>query len=179
MENSHSINASVVLLLSFLAISLYRYVKLVFFLITKESDTIELLRRSNDTMMKNSEERKIHEIERKFYEEDIQDDIPPYVSPQKFIDTHLDDDEYEMVSDDEISEARQFYMENEFENNDQEIDDEECKRVIIDDENLKKSLGSQKNMPNYFESSAFNKTSNSEYFSILSQSRLHHDYGIL
>jgi hypothetical protein len=129
--------------------------------------------------MKNSEERKIHEIERHFYEEEIRDDIPPYISPHKFIDTHLDDDEYEMVSDDEISDAIQFYVENESENNDEEIDDEESKRVIMDNESLKKSLGLQKNIPNYFEPSAFNKSSNSECFSLLPKSRLHHDYGVL
>lgn len=172
MKNSQSVNALKVLLLSFLAISLYRYFKFIFFLSSKESDKIEITLRSD-----NNYERKIQEIERKFYEEEIQDDIPPYLCPNKSVDNL--DDEYEMVSDDEITKAIQFYLNDEFKNNADETNDEENSIVITNDENWKKSLASQRNIPNYFEPSSFIKTSNSESFPLLTSFELHNTYGIL
>jgi hypothetical protein len=178
MENSQSVNALKVLLLSFLAISLYRYFKFIFFLSSKESDKIELTLKSDDSRMKNNYESKIQEIERRFYEEEIQDDILPYLCPNKSVD-NLDDDEYEMVSDDEITKAIQFYLDDEFENNADETNDEEKSIVITNDENLKKSLASQKNIPNYVEPSSFIKTTNSESFPLFKSFELHNAYGIL
>lgn len=178
MENSQSANALKVLLLSFLAISLYRYFKFIFFLSSKESDKMELTLRSDDKKLKNNYERKIHEIERRFYEEEIQDDIPPYLCPNNPVDI-LDEDEYEMVSDDEITKAIQFYLEDEFENNADEADDEENSIVITNDENLKKSLALQKYTPNYLEPISFINASNSESFPLLTPYVLHNAYGIL
>lgn len=176
MGNSHSINNSLVLLLSCLMTSIYLYIRKISSL-SKQSEKTEICleqRQISDDFkeMIDSDKNGLDEIEQQLSKEDI----PISCSPEESAD-FSDNDGYDMISEDEISKAMQLFIENEFENNIEEND--RGSKFTMKNDKLKESLESQKQVYHYFTPWLFKKTPSSESFPLLSPFTSKQGYGIL